>query len=62
MPVWLQWFAQVQPFTPWIETLRGLLVGTPIGWNGAFAVGWAVVVTVLGYVWALRLYNRKSVK
>lgn len=62
MPVWLQWFAQVQPFTPWIETLRGLLVGTPIGWSAVWAIGWAVLVTVLGYVWSLRLYNRKSVR
>jgi ABC-2 type transport system permease protein len=33
MPVWLQWFAQYQPFTPFIETVRGLLLGTPFGWN-----------------------------
>ena len=30
MPVWLQWFAQYQPFTPFIETVRGLLLGTPL--------------------------------
>lgn len=62
MPVWLQWFAQWQPFTPWIETLRGLLVGSPIGWSWALAVGWAALITILGYVWSMTLYNRKSVK
>ncbi len=62
MPVWLQWFAQWQPFTPWIETLRGLLVGSEIGWSGALAVGWAVAITIIGYVWSMTLYNRKSVK
>lgn len=62
MPGPLQWFAQVQPFTPWIETLRGLLVGTPIGWSAVWSIGWAVVVSALGYVWALRLYIRKSVR
>jgi len=30
MPVGLQWFAQYQPFTPFVETLRGLLLGTPL--------------------------------
>ena len=31
MPAGLRWFAEYQPFTPIIETLRGLLLGTPIG-------------------------------
>nr|WP_199850365.1 ABC transporter permease [Streptomyces sp. CMB-StM0423] len=29
MPAGLQWFADYQPFTPFIETPRGLMVGTP---------------------------------
>lgn len=62
MPWALQGFAQVQPFTPWIETLRGLLTGVPIGWNGPLAIGWAVVVTVAGYAWAMTLYHRKSLR
>ena len=35
MPAGLRWFAEYQPFTPIIETLRGLLLGTPIGTDGA---------------------------
>ena len=35
MPVGLRWFAEYQPFTPVIETLRGLLLSTSIG-NSAF--------------------------
>ena len=31
MPSGLRWFAEHQPFTPIIETLRGLLMGTPVG-------------------------------
>ena len=34
MPAGLRWFAEHQPFTPIIETLRGLLMGTPIGTGG----------------------------
>jgi len=61
MPEWLQWFAQYQPFTPFIESLRGLLLGTPLGWNPVLAIGWAAVLTLAGYVWSLALYERKSV-
>jgi ABC-2 type transport system permease protein len=62
MPAGLAWFADYQPFTPFIETVRGLLLGTPLGWNAVLAVGWAVVITVIGYVWSMVLYERKSVR
>jgi ABC-2 type transport system permease protein len=62
MPAGLQWFADYQPFTPMVETLRGLLLGTPLGWNAVLAVGWCVVITIIGYVWSMTLYERKSVR
>jgi ABC-2 type transport system permease protein len=58
MPAGLRWFAEHQPFTPFIETVRGLLTGTDIGNSAVLAVGWAVVITVLGYTWAMRSYDR----
>ena len=58
MPAPLAWFAEHQPFTPITETLRGLLFGTPIGDSALVAVAWCVGITVLGYVWAVRLYER----
>lgn len=61
MPDVVRWFAEFQPFTPIIETIRGLLVGTPIGWSGAIAVGWCAVITLGSYLWAMRLYNRDPV-
>jgi ABC-2 type transport system permease protein len=39
MPAGLRWFAEYQPFTPIIETLRGLLTGTAIGSSAVLAVG-----------------------
>lgn len=54
MPAGLRWFAEYQPFTPFIETIRGLLTGTAIGSSAILAVGWAVVITVAGYSWAMR--------
>ena len=62
MPQWLQWFAQYQPFTPFIETVRALLLGTDPGWNLPLALGWALVLTVIGYVWSMAIYERKSVR
>jgi ABC-2 type transport system permease protein len=61
MPAGLRWFAEHQPFTPIIETLRGLLTGTPIGNDGAIAVAWCVGIALLGYLWAKRLFNRPPV-
>ena len=58
MPDVLRWFAENQPFTPIIETVRGLLLGSAIGDAGALAVGWCVVITIGGYVWATKLYDR----
>ena len=58
MPDGLSWVAANQPFTPIIETLRGLLLGTPIGNSGAFAVGWCVAISLVGYLWASKLYER----
>ena len=62
MPVGLQWFAQYQPFTPFVETIRGLLFGTPFGWNPVLAIGWCVAIAVAGYAWSMAIYERKSVR
>jgi ABC-2 type transport system permease protein len=58
MPAGMRWFAEYQPFTPIMETLRGLLMGTPIGDSGVQAVAWCVAIGLAGYLWAKRLYNR----
>lgn len=62
MPEWLQGFAQYQPFTPFIESIRSLLLGTPIGMNGWLALAWALAITVGGYAWSMAIYERKSVR
>jgi ABC-2 type transport system permease protein len=58
MPVGVRWFAENQPFTPVINTIRGLLIGTPIGNNAIVAVAWCVGLTAAGYVWSRARYNR----
>ncbi|MFI0978103.1 ABC transporter permease [Streptomyces sp. NPDC021093] len=58
MPGWFQPIAEYQPFTPAIETLRGLLLGTEIGNNGWIAIAWCLGLSVLGYCWTASLFNR----
>ena len=62
MPGPLAWFAEHQPFTPIIETVRGLLLGTAIGTSGLLTVAWCVVISVGGYLWARKLYDRDLVR
>jgi ABC-2 type transport system permease protein len=62
MPAGMRWFAEYQPFTPIIETLRGLLMGTPIGNNALIALGWCVVIALGGYLWSKKLFNRESAR
>ena len=58
MPTGLRWFAEYQPFTPVIDTLRGLLLGTPIGNSAIIAIAWCVGIALAGYLWAKKLFNR----
>ncbi|MFF2190846.1 ABC transporter permease [Streptomyces sp. NPDC058155] len=58
MPGWFQPFAEYQPFTPAIETLRGLLLGTEIGNNGWLVIGWCLGLAMLGYLWSSSVFNR----
>jgi ABC-2 type transport system permease protein len=62
MPEWLQGFAQYQPFTPFIESVRGLLLGTPLDDSLWLAIAWAIVITIGGYIWSMAIYERKSVR
>jgi ABC-type sugar transport system ATPase subunit len=43
---------------PNVETLRGLLMGTPIGDSGLLAVAWSVGIGLGGCLWAKRLFKR----
>ncbi|QHY95898.1 Daunorubicin/doxorubicin resistance ABC transporter permease protein DrrB [Streptomyces sp. S4.7] len=57
MPGWFQPVAEYQPFTPAIETLRGLLLGTEIGNSGWLALAWCLGLAVLGYFWSTSKFN-----
>jgi ABC-2 type transport system permease protein len=55
-------FAEYQPFTPVIDTVRGLLLGTPSGNSAVLAVAWCAALTLVGYLWARAVYNRDPVR
>lgn len=59
----LRWFAEMQPFTHAIETIRALLLDLPLdGVALAATLAWSVALAVGGYVWARRIYERRSVR
>jgi ABC-2 type transport system permease protein len=62
MPAGLRQFAQYQPFTPMINTLRALVTGAPAGSDLWLAIGWCGLIALLGYVWSRRLFLRVPTK
>ncbi|WP_432060610.1 ABC transporter permease [Streptomyces sp. S1] len=58
MPGWFRPVAEYQPFTPAIETLRGLLLGGEIGHHGWLAVAWSLALVALGYRWSTAAFRR----
>jgi ABC-2 type transport system permease protein len=59
MPTGLRWFAEYQPFTPMIETLRGLMLGTGIGNSWIIALAWATGIGLIGLFWSIKAFNRE---
>lgn len=59
MPAGLRWFAAHQPLTPVMDTLRGLLSGTPIGNEWIVAIAWCGGLGLVGYLWSKQLYDRE---
>jgi ABC-2 type transport system permease protein len=53
-------FAEYQPFTPIIETVRGLLNGTPATGDAIAALAWCVGIALVGYLWARSTFNKRA--
>jgi ABC-2 type transport system permease protein len=53
-------FAEYQPFTPIIETLRGLLTGDPSAGSAIVAVLWCAGIAVVGYAWSLSTFKKRA--
>jgi ABC-2 type transport system permease protein len=57
----LRWFAENQPMTPIIETMRSLLTNGTIGSSAGAAIAWCVGLLVVSYVMALRIYKTRTI-
>ena len=53
-------FAEYQPFTPIIESLRGLLAGTPSGGYAAAALAWCAGIALVGYLWSRATFSKRA--
>jgi ABC-2 type transport system permease protein len=53
-------FAHYQPFTPVIESLRGLLGGTPSGGYTAAALAWCAGIALVGYLWSRATFSKRA--
>jgi ABC-2 type transport system permease protein len=61
MPAVVRFYADYQPFTPVTNTLRGLLLGTPVSAGTlALAVAWSVALALAGYLWSRAVYKRMA--
>jgi ABC-2 type transport system permease protein len=60
MPSWLQGFATHQPVTSVIESLRGLLLGMPVGTAAWEALAWSAGIVAVSVAAAGVLFARRA--
>ena len=60
MPSWIQGFAEHQPVTPVIETIRSLLLGTPAGSSPWQALAWCAGLLTVSITLAGVLFRRRT--
>lgn len=60
LPGWLQAFVQVNPITPLVDTIRGLLVGGPVAGHLTATLAWMAGLLVVFVPLALRAYSRRA--
>ena len=53
-------FAEYQPFTPIIDSVRGLLAGTPSGGYAAAALAWCAAIALVGYLWSRATFSKRA--
>jgi ABC-2 type transport system permease protein len=61
MPGPVRWFAENQPVTAIVNTIRDLFAGQPVGTDIWIALAWCVGILIVAYVFAMITYRRKIV-
>lgn len=59
LPSSIQWFAEMQPMTPMIDSLRALTLDLPLGNSLWLALAWCVGISIVSFAVSVRIYNRK---
>ena len=59
MPGPVRWFAENQPVTAIVNSIRDLLAGQPVGDAIWVAVAWCAAILLLAYVLAMVVYRRR---
>jgi ABC-2 type transport system permease protein len=59
MPGPVRWFAENQPVTSIVDTIRALLAQQPVGTDIWVALSWCVGILVVTYFFAMAAYRRK---
>jgi ABC-2 type transport system permease protein len=59
MPAPVAWFAENQPVTPIVNTIRDLFAQQPVGDDIWIALAWCVGILVVAYFGAMAIYRRK---
>ncbi|MBL7258637.1 ABC transporter permease [Paractinoplanes lichenicola] len=60
LPGWLQAFVHVNPITPLVATIRGLLIGGPVANHLLLTLAWMAGLLIVFVPLALRAYNRRA--
>jgi ABC-2 type transport system permease protein len=55
----VRWFAEHQPVTSIVDTLRNLYAQAPLGNHGWTALAWCIGLLVAAWALAVRTYHRK---
>ena len=58
MPAGVRWFAEHQPFTLVVDSLRALLTGAPVGNTAYVALAWCAAIALVSYLWAQATFRR----
>jgi len=58
MPTPVRAFAENQPVTAIVQTIRNLLTGQPVGTDIWTALAWCTALTIIAYYFAMKAYQR----
>ena len=59
MPAPVAWFAENQPVTAIVNSIRAIFAQQPVGTDIWIALAWCVGILVVAYFLATRIYRRK---